>query len=45
MNQPSAQSCIEMIDLGKLDVNSFKTAKWDLVSVANSEFVLNEPTA
>jgi hypothetical protein len=31
-----------MLDLGKIDSASIKAAKWDPVSVANSEFVLNE---
>ena len=45
MNSPSAQSCIEMIDLGKVDSSTYKAAKWELVSVANSDFVSNEPMA
>lgn len=32
-----------MIDLGQIDNQSLKMAKWDVIPIANNEFVYNKP--
>ena len=42
---PDQKNCIEYMDLGQCDANSFKKAKWDQVTIPNYDFIMNEPKA
>ena len=37
--------CIEYLDLGQCDANSFKRAKWEPVMISNADFLNTDPRA
>jgi len=41
---PTANNVLEYMDLDSCDLPSFKSAKWESITVMNQDFVLNEPT-
>ena len=42
---PDKSNCIEYMDLGSCDSNSFKKARWETVNCSDYEFIANQPRA